>query len=261
MKMNVCRGLLYILFHLRLSNRGHKETNAAWSSRRYSALKSVVICSLGTLNINGGSKVTKPGEVKRSHWVRISNLPHIVSNTHQKFHRRPPMFTMKTPSSLEPYQDIFYAVILYDTIDSAKRGMGVLSKLRDILNDGLFEIRPCPWRMDFMLDPTTFEGAIHDIRKAHTIIISTSGMTPLPVSFKVWIHSLLDLRSGDNVAVIALLGQDDSSQRKAARDRLFLKQQAVDANLAFFADIECFGETPKTQVNEPIVDSASAFAA
>jgi hypothetical protein len=76
------------------------------------------------------------------------------------------------------------AVILYDTIATGKRGLSVLAGITGILEDDLVEIRPRPWRLDLLHDPTAAENAMHDTSTAHVIILSTSGYAPLPRAFK-----------------------------------------------------------------------------
>ena len=127
------------------------------------------------------------------------------------------------------------AVVLYDTIPAGKRGFTTLARITGVTEDHLVEIRPRPWRLDFMHDQDTFETALHDLRAAHMIILSTSGHAPLSAAFKIWFATILDQRKGDHVAVVALLGMDERSTWAASRDFHFIKQLTSEAELDFFA--------------------------
>lgn len=127
------------------------------------------------------------------------------------------------------------AVILYDTVPAGRRGMSMLARLTGMAEDDLFEIRPRPWRLDFMHDTTTSEDATHDISRAHVIIVSTSGEIQLPSAFKIWLSTLLDHKRGEHIAVITLLGMDEDSVRGTSGDFDFIKQHTLDAGFDFFA--------------------------
>jgi len=151
--------------------------------------------------------------------------------------------------------EAFDAVLLYDTIDAGKRGMSTLARMTGLRDDDLVEIRPHPWRLDFMHDPDAFENALQDIFAAHVIILSTSGSEPLPFAFKIWFATILDQKKGERVAVITLLGLDEGSARAASRDFHFIKQQTLDAGFDFFAP--WFGRrdlTDKDLEMEPVVE-------
>ena len=129
------------------------------------------------------------------------------------------------------------AVVLYDTIATGKRGLSVLAHLTGILEDDLVEIRPRPWRLDLLQDPSAAEYATEDVSTAHLIVVSTSGHAPLPLAFKIWFTAILTLRQskGENVAVVALLGLDEPTTQAASPDFHFIKQQTLEAKLEFFA--------------------------
>ena len=129
------------------------------------------------------------------------------------------------------------AVILYDTVPAGKRGLSILSGITGILADDLVELRPKPWRLDLLQDPTAVETATHEIKTAHVIILSTSGNTPLPHAFKIWLATVLTQRqgNGERVAVVALLGLDEITTQTASGDLSFIKQLTLEAELDFFA--------------------------
>jgi hypothetical protein len=127
------------------------------------------------------------------------------------------------------------AVVLYDTIPAGKRGLSALAGISGIMEDDLVEIRPRPWRLDFMNDADTLENALQDLRAAHMIILSTSGNAPLPLAFKIWFAAILDQRKGEHTAVVTLLGLDERSAGAASRDLHFIKQVTLEAELDFFA--------------------------
>src|SRR5476651_1980026 len=81
----------------------------------------------------------------------------------------------------EPLETID-AVVLYDTIATGKRGLSILAGMTGILEDDLVEIRPRPWRLDLLQDPSAAEYAMHDTCAAHVIILSTSGNVPLALA-------------------------------------------------------------------------------
>jgi hypothetical protein len=136
----------------------------------------------------------------------------------------------------EPHEALD-AVILYDTVSAGKRGLSILSGITGILEDDLVELRPKPWRLDLLQDPTAVETATHEINTAHVIILSTSGNAPLPFAFKIWLATVLAQRqrSGERVAVVALLGLDEMTTKTASGDLRFIKQLTLDAELDFFA--------------------------
>jgi hypothetical protein len=129
------------------------------------------------------------------------------------------------------------AVVLYDTVPAGKRGLSILSGITGVLEDDLVEIRPKPWRLDLLQDPTAAENATHEISAAQVIILSTSGNTPLPLEFKTWLATVLAQRQskGERVAIVALLGLDEITTRTASGDFLFIKQLTLEAELDFFA--------------------------
>ena len=129
------------------------------------------------------------------------------------------------------------AVVLYDSVVTGKRGLSVLAGLTGILEDDLVEIRPRPWRLDLLQDPGAAEYATQDVSTAHVIVVSTSGQIPLPLAFKSWFTAILKQRQskGENVAVIALLGLDESTTLAASPDFHFIKQETLEAKLEFFA--------------------------
>lgn len=129
------------------------------------------------------------------------------------------------------------AVIFYDTIPAGKRGLSILSGITGVLEEDLVELRPKPWRLDLLQDPTAVETATHEISTAHVIILSTSGNAPLPLAFKIWLATVLAQRqrNGDRVAVVALLGLDEITTRTASGDLRFIKQLTLEAELDFFA--------------------------
>ena len=129
------------------------------------------------------------------------------------------------------------AVVLYDTVPAGKRGLSILSGITGVLGDDLVAIRPRPWRLDLLQDPTAVENATHEISTAQVIILSTSGNTPLPLEFKTWLVTVLTQRQskGEPVAVVALLGLDEITTQTASGDFLFIKQLALEAELDFFA--------------------------
>ena len=128
-------------------------------------------------------------------------------------------------------------VVLYDTIAAGKRGLSVLAGMTGILEDDLMEIRPRPWRLDLLQDPSAAENALNDIDTAHVIILSTSGSVPLPPAFKIWFASILARRQSKSepVAVVALFGLDETTTRTASPDFHFIKRLTLDAELDFFA--------------------------
>lgn len=132
------------------------------------------------------------------------------------------------------------AVVLYDTIATGKRGLSILAGMTGILEDDLVEIRPRPWRLDLLHDPTAAEYAMHDTSTAHVIILSTSGNVPLPLAFKTWFATILAQRQskGERVAVVALFGLDETTNQAASHDFHFIKQLTLQADLDFFAP--CF---------------------
>jgi hypothetical protein len=136
----------------------------------------------------------------------------------------------------EPHEALD-AVILYDTIPAGKRGLSILSGITGILEDDLVELRPKPWRLDLLQDPTAVETATHEINTAQVIILSTSGNAPLPLAFKIWLATVLAQRqgNGERVAVVALLGLDEITTRTASGDLRFIKQLTLEAKLDFFA--------------------------
>jgi hypothetical protein len=136
----------------------------------------------------------------------------------------------------EPHEALD-AVILYDTIPAGKRGLSILSGITGVLEDDLVEVRPRPWRLDLLEDPSAVETATHEISTAHVIILSTSGSAPLPFAFKIWLATILAQRqrSGERVAVVALLGLDEMTTQTASDDLRFIKQLTLEAELDFFA--------------------------
>jgi hypothetical protein len=136
----------------------------------------------------------------------------------------------------EPHEALD-AVILYDTVPAGKRGLSILSGITGILEDDLVAIRPRPWRLDLLQDPTAVETATHEISTAHVIILSTSGSAPLPLAFKIWLATVLAQRqhNDERVAVVALLGLDEMTTQTASGDLRFIKQLTLEAKLDFFA--------------------------
>jgi hypothetical protein len=136
----------------------------------------------------------------------------------------------------EPHEALD-AVILYDTVPAGKRGLSILSGITGVLENDLVEVRPRPWRLDLLEDPSAAENAMHEINTAHVIILSTSGNAPLPFAFKIWLATVLAQRqgSGERVAVVALLGLDEMTTQTASDDLRFIKQLTLEAELDFFA--------------------------
>ena len=118
------------------------------------------------------------------------------------------------------------AVVLYDNITTGKRGLSILATMTGILEVNLVEIRPRPWRLDLLQDPTAAEYAMPDTSTAHVIILSTSGIAPLPHAFKIWFATILAQRQskGERVVVVALFGLDETTNQEASHDFHFIKQ-------------------------------------
>ena len=127
------------------------------------------------------------------------------------------------------------AVVLYDTLPAGKRGFSILSSITGVMGDDLVNIRPRPWRLDFMNDSDACENALHDLYAAHMIILSTSGNTPLTSEFKIWFATIMCQRKGERIAVVALLGTEESSSQTSSRDLQFIQQLTLEAELDFFA--------------------------
>jgi hypothetical protein len=136
----------------------------------------------------------------------------------------------------EPHEALD-AVILYDTVPAGKRGLSILSGITGILEDDLVELRPKPWRLDLLQDPTAVETATHEINTAQVISLSTSGNAPLPLAFKIWLATVLAQRqrNRERVAVVAILGLDEMTTQTASGDLRFIKQLTLEAELDFFA--------------------------
>jgi hypothetical protein len=141
------------------------------------------------------------------------------------------------------------AVVLYDTIATGKRGLSILAYMTGILEDDLVELRPWPWRLDLLQDPTAAEYAMHDTSTAHVIVLSTSGNVPLRLAFKTWFATILAQRQSmeEHVAVVALLGLDETTTQAASRDFHFVKQLTLEAELDFFAP--CFSDRPSMKMD------------
>lgn len=142
---------------------------------------------------------------------------------------------MKILEALVAPLETLDAVVLYDTIAAGKRGLSTIARINGIMGDALVEIRPRPWRFDFLHDPGASENAMHDITAARMIILSTSGNAPLTLAFKKWFATILAQKKGEDVAVVTLLGLDEKSTRAASRDLHFIKQLTWEAELDFFA--------------------------
>jgi len=168
----------------------------------------------------------------------------------------PPIMSRSSESMAESLEAID-AVVLYDTIAAGKRGLSTLARITGILEDDLVEIRPRPWRLDFLDDPTAAEHARDDIRAAHMIILSTSGSEPLPLVFKIWFATILSQKKGEHVAMVTLLGLNERSARAASGDLHFIKQIALEAELDFFAP--WLDDQQSSKINreeEPLIEVA-----
>lgn len=139
------------------------------------------------------------------------------------------------PNGFMESRGILRAVVLYDTVFAAKRGVSSISRVATLLNDQRMEFHFKPWRLDVLNEPFVSNIVTYDIRTAQIIILCTTGVARLSYAFRDWLSRMLAQRNGEAVAVVALLGLKKSSARSASGDLRFIEQLTLQSGLDFFA--------------------------
>ncbi|MBI3849959.1 MAG: hypothetical protein HY298_06665 [Verrucomicrobia bacterium] len=125
-------------------------------------------------------------------------------------------------------------VIAYDDIPAGQRAMRTLANLTRGIGDEI-EFRPQLWRFEFLEDPDWRAVAAAETINADILIISTSSETELPVVVESWVRSCLAQKRDDTIAVVALLGSADKTDKSDSQRYQFMQRAARDGGFDFFA--------------------------
>ena len=94
-------------------------------------------------------------------------------------------------------------------------------------------IRCTEWRVDDLVEPTTFSQGAAALARSQVIVVALHESEPLPAAFYRWVNVWLQQRAGLPGALVALLVRSGESQSGAEEKRNYLCAIAHQGGLAF----------------------------
>jgi len=149
---------------------------------------------------------------------------------------------LRKPESLPVVPARLNVVIFYDTVEAGRDAFITVGRIAGITDDELVPICFQPWRHDFMQDADSFETVLRDVRDAGMIVVAANGVVPLSSTFKEWLTAFLELKKGQDSAVVVLSAHAQANLHPDSPDFAFLKNLALEAELDFFSPT--FGAAP-----------------
>jgi hypothetical protein len=100
-------------------------------------------------------------------------------------------------------------LIMYEDVTAARRAVRAVARLAERLEDQVEFCRNF-WRFDLLAEPACRAAAIQDALRADVVIVATRAAREFPPLVSRWLEGCLAHREKRAIAVLALLGSDDT---------------------------------------------------
>ena len=127
---------------------------------------------------------------------------------------------------------ILATTIIYDTLDSGKNAIRVLSRVGGLEAEA--EGYPHLWETGLLEDPEWFAAAVGDALRADIILVALRNVGALTPQLREFIELCMQKKEGEDCALIALIGPLRRAGLKTGPELKFLSRVIENARFSHF---------------------------